>query len=150
VRLSRCEVRVHINDRDHRRLYLFYGALQRLKPPTRYICELFGAPRFSSFSTLSANTGLTCSSKQHHESTLARLICAVLIGRRLLERSDLTSTIKCSCHFPVIFEKRIVALKLLQCSLRKTNTEGGFVRGGPKSNSISACWLGGGVRFHVE
>src|ERR1700730_15887930 len=24
-----------------------------------------------------------------------------------------------TCHFPVIFEKRIVALKLLQCSLRK-------------------------------
>ena len=71
----------------------------------------------------------------------------VLLLRRL---TDLTSTIKCSCHFPVIFEKRIVALKLLQCSVRKTNTESGFVRGGPKSNSISACWLGGGVRFHVE
>ena len=43
----------------------------------------------------------------------------VLLLRRL---TDLTSTIKCSCHFPVIFEKRIVALKLLQCSVRKTNT----------------------------
>lgn len=69
----------------------------------------------------------------------------------LLERpADLTLFDQMQCHFPVIFEKRIVALKLLQCSLRKTNTEGGFVRGGPKSNSISACWLGGGVRFHVE
>ena len=37
------------------------------------------------------------------------------------------------CHFPVIFEKRIVALKLLQCSLRKTNTESGFVRGVPSA-----------------
>jgi hypothetical protein len=36
-----------------------------------------------------------------------------------------------TCHFPVIFEKRIVALKLLQCSLRKTNTKSGFVRGVP-------------------
>ena len=62
-------------------------------------------------------------------------------------RSDLYDQMQ--LPFPVIFEKRIVALKLLQCSLRKTNTEGGFVRGGPKSNSISACWLGGRIRFHV-
>jgi len=63
-------------------------------------------------------------------------------------RSDLYDQLQ--CHVPVIFEKRIVALKLLQCSVRKTNTESGFVRGGPKSNSIIACWLGGGVRSHVE
>src|SRR5882672_4339042 len=37
--------------------YRFYRALQRLKSPMRYICEIFGAPRFSSFSTLSARTG---------------------------------------------------------------------------------------------
>ena len=67
MRLSRCEVRVHINDRDHRRLYLFYGALQRLKPPTRYICELFGAPRFSSFSHYLPIPDSLARSKQHHE-----------------------------------------------------------------------------------
>jgi hypothetical protein len=32
----------------------------------------------------------------------------------------------------------------------RLNTEGGFVRGGTKSNSISACWLGGGVSWRVE
>ena len=55
MRLSRCEVRDHINYRknDCWRSYRFYRALQRLKSPIRYICEIFGAPRFSSFSTLS-------------------------------------------------------------------------------------------------
>jgi hypothetical protein len=59
VRLSRCEVRDHINYRknDRRRSYRFYRALQRLKSPTRYICEIFGAPRFSRFSTQSAQSG---------------------------------------------------------------------------------------------
>ena len=56
-RLSRCEVRDHINCRknDRWRSHRFYRALQRLKSPMRYICESFGAPRFSSFSTQSAN-----------------------------------------------------------------------------------------------
>jgi hypothetical protein len=56
VRLSRCEVRDHINYRKNDRWpsYRFYRALQRLKSPMRYICEIFGAPRFSSFSTQSA------------------------------------------------------------------------------------------------
>jgi hypothetical protein len=41
------------------------------------------------------------------------LLCAVLIGWRLLERSvDLTLYDHADCHFPVIFEKRIVALEL--------------------------------------
>jgi hypothetical protein len=55
VRLSRCEVRDHIDYRknDRWRSYRFYRALQRLKSPMRYICEIFGAPRFSSFSTQS-------------------------------------------------------------------------------------------------
>jgi hypothetical protein len=59
VRLSRCEVRDHINHRknDRRRSYRFYRALQRLKSPMRYICEIFGAPRFSSFSTQSTQSG---------------------------------------------------------------------------------------------
>jgi hypothetical protein len=59
VRLSRCEVRDHINYRknDRWRSYRFYRALQRLKSPMRYICEIFGAPRFSSFSTQSAQSG---------------------------------------------------------------------------------------------
>jgi len=51
VRLSRGEVRDHINysKNDRWRSYWFYRALQRLKSPMRYICEIFGAPRFSSF-----------------------------------------------------------------------------------------------------
>ena len=55
MRLSRCEVRDHIKYRknDRWRSYRFYRALQRLKSPMRYICEIFGAPRFSSFSTQS-------------------------------------------------------------------------------------------------
>src|SRR6476659_3968642 len=59
VRLSRCEVRDHINYRknDRWRSHRFYRALQRLKSSTRYICEIFGAPPFSSFSTQSANSG---------------------------------------------------------------------------------------------
>ena len=49
------EVRDHINYRKNDRWpsYRFYSALQRLKSPTRYICEIFGAPQFSSFSTQS-------------------------------------------------------------------------------------------------
>ena len=56
---SRGEVRDHINYRKNDRWpsNLFYRALQRLKSPMRYICEIFGAPRFSSFSTQSANYG---------------------------------------------------------------------------------------------
>jgi len=52
-------VRDHINYRknDRWRSYRFYGALQRLKSPMRYIREIFGAPRFSSFSTQSALIG---------------------------------------------------------------------------------------------
>jgi hypothetical protein len=60
VRLSRREVRDHIKYRknDRWRSYRFYRALQRLKSPLRYICEIFGATRFSSFSTQSAQIGL--------------------------------------------------------------------------------------------
>jgi hypothetical protein len=56
VCLSRCEMGDHINYRknDRWRSYRFYKALQRLKSPMRDICEIFGAPRFSSFSTQSA------------------------------------------------------------------------------------------------
>ncbi len=58
MRLSRCEVRDHINYRKNDRWpsYRFYRALQRLKSPMRYICEIFRAPRFSSFSTQSARS----------------------------------------------------------------------------------------------
>ena len=57
MRLSRCDVRDHINYRKNDRWpsYRFYRALQRLKSPMRYICEIFGAPRFSSFSTQQFN-----------------------------------------------------------------------------------------------
>ena len=59
MRLSRCEVRDHINYRknDRWRSHRFYRALQRLKPPMRYICGIFQAPRFSSFSTQSVQSG---------------------------------------------------------------------------------------------
>ena len=55
MRLYCCKVRDHINYRknDRWRSYRFYRALQRLKSPIRCICEIFGAPRFSSFSTQS-------------------------------------------------------------------------------------------------
>jgi hypothetical protein len=55
VRLSRCEVRDHINYRknDRWRSHRFYRALQRLESPMRSICEIFGAPQLSSFSTQS-------------------------------------------------------------------------------------------------
>ena len=51
VRLSRCGVRDHVNysKNDRWRSYRFYRALQRLKSPMRYICEIFGAPRFRVF-----------------------------------------------------------------------------------------------------
>src|SRR6476646_8390280 len=48
-------VNYHKNDRW--RSYRFYRALQRLKSPTHDICEIFGAPRFSSFSTQSERSG---------------------------------------------------------------------------------------------
>jgi hypothetical protein len=58
VRLFLCEVRDNIKYRknDGRRSYRFYRALRRLKSPMRYIREIFGNPRFSSFSTQSANS----------------------------------------------------------------------------------------------
>ena len=58
MRLSRCEVRDHINYRKNDRWlsHQFYRALQRRKSPMRYVCEIFGAPRFSSFSTISARS----------------------------------------------------------------------------------------------
>jgi hypothetical protein len=59
MRLSRCEVTDHIKYHKSERWlsYRFYRALQRLKSPMRYICEIFGAPRFSSFSTQSVQSG---------------------------------------------------------------------------------------------
>jgi hypothetical protein len=58
VRFYRCDVRDHMNYRKGDRLpsYRFYRALHRQKLPMRYIREIFGAPRFSSFSTQSANS----------------------------------------------------------------------------------------------
>jgi len=59
ARLTRHDVRDHINHRKNDRWpsYWFYRALQRLKSAMRYICETFGAPRLSSFSTQSAQCG---------------------------------------------------------------------------------------------
>jgi hypothetical protein len=41
--------------------YRFDSALQLQKSPMRFICEIFGAPRFSSFSTHSAKSGRSIS-----------------------------------------------------------------------------------------
>src|SRR5664279_5379834 len=59
MRLSRFDVRDHINCRKNDRWPSpqLYGALQRLKSSTRYICVIFGSSRFSSFSTVSAKSG---------------------------------------------------------------------------------------------
>jgi hypothetical protein len=56
VRLSRFDVRDHINCRKNDRWpsHRFYRALQRLKSSIRYIFEIFGVSRFSSFSTQSS------------------------------------------------------------------------------------------------
>jgi hypothetical protein len=61
VRLTRCDVRDHINCRKNNRWrsYRFYEALQRLKSPACDICEIIGAPRFRSFSTQSAKRTFT-------------------------------------------------------------------------------------------
>jgi len=58
VRLSRFDVRDHINCRKNDRWpsHRFYRALQRLKSSIRYIFEIFGVSRFSSFSTQSATS----------------------------------------------------------------------------------------------
>jgi putative ABC transport system substrate-binding protein len=42
---------------DRRPSYRVYSALQRKKSPMRYICEIFGVPRFRSVSTQSAQSG---------------------------------------------------------------------------------------------
>jgi hypothetical protein len=78
VRLSRCEVRDHINYRKNDRWpsYRFYRALQRLKSPTHDICEIFGAPRFSSFSTQSAKSGQLA---QRELRALTRRIAACVV-----------------------------------------------------------------------
>jgi len=49
VGLSRREVKDRINYRKNDRWSSnrFYGALQRLKSPMRYVCEIFGTGRFS-------------------------------------------------------------------------------------------------------
>jgi hypothetical protein len=69
VRLSRCEVRdINYRKNDRWRSHRFYRALQRLKPPMRYICGIFGAPPFSSFSTQSAQSG-----RSYAESKTSRM-----------------------------------------------------------------------------
>ena len=64
MRLSRCELRDHINCRKNNRWpsYRFYRALQRLKSPMRYICEtaifeFFNTIRQKRASLVSANGG---------------------------------------------------------------------------------------------
>jgi hypothetical protein len=64
VRLSRIEGPHQLPQKRSLARYRFYRALQWLKSPMRYICEIFGVPRFSSFSTQSARSGLMHRSKQ--------------------------------------------------------------------------------------
>jgi hypothetical protein len=75
VRLSRCEVRDHINYRknDRWRSHRFYRALQRLKSPMRYICEIFGVPQFLSFSTQSTGDQTSSEPKRPREPAEANL-----------------------------------------------------------------------------
>jgi hypothetical protein len=65
VRLSRCEVRDHMIYRKNGRRpsYRLYSRLQRQKSPMRHICEIFGTPRFRSFSTQPAQSGRSYANK---------------------------------------------------------------------------------------
>ena len=67
MRLSRCEVRDHMNYRknNRRRSYRIYGALQRQKSQMCYICEIFGAPRFRGvFNTIPLRADVGGSNRQ--------------------------------------------------------------------------------------
>ena len=60
---------------DHRKSdrwlsYRFYSTSQRQKLPLRYVCEIFGARRFSSFSTQSAMSGRPFHNRSFCESSL--------------------------------------------------------------------------------
>jgi hypothetical protein len=80
VRLLGCEVRDHINCRknDRWRSHRVYRALQRLKSPMRYICEIFGAPGAARYSAQtgklakhSSRAWLTAAAKRLHHNVLA-------------------------------------------------------------------------------
>ena len=94
MRLSRCDVRDHINYRKHDRWrsYRFYRALQQLKSPMRYICEIFGAPRFSSFSTQSAQSGRFAS-----EPEAVALDCALRFESPPDSRPSMVCLCRASC-----------------------------------------------------
>ena len=59
MRLARRDVRDHIkySKTDCRRSYRFYKPCGGRNRPNAFICEIFEAPRFSSFSTQSAGSG---------------------------------------------------------------------------------------------
>src|ERR1700687_1222176 len=58
MRFVRNEVRDHVASQknDHGSSYWRYGASQRRSCPKINICEIFGVARFSTFSTVSANS----------------------------------------------------------------------------------------------
>jgi hypothetical protein len=59
MRLSRCEVRDHTSNTAKtiaRARIDSTEPLQRLKSPMRYICEIFGVVRFSTFTTMASTT----------------------------------------------------------------------------------------------
>ena len=58
----------------------FYRVLQRLKSPMRNICEIFGAPQFSSFSTQSA--------KSRPDADVGRFLRNIIVFRQSLWRAS--------------------------------------------------------------
>ncbi len=62
MRPPRGDVRDHVDshESDHRLSYPFYGAVQPQSYLEVRVRENFGAARFSTFSTVSANTGRSC------------------------------------------------------------------------------------------
>jgi hypothetical protein len=86
---------------DHRKSdrwlsYRFYSTSQRQKLPLRYVCEIFGARRFSSFSTQSAMSGRPFHNRSFRELSLRAKLGASF---RLAERDHSTpETSAYHCH----------------------------------------------------
>ena len=107
MRLSRCEVRDHINwcknDRWHS--YRFLRAMQRLKSPKRYVCEIFGAPRLSSFSTQSATFGSWRTARPPRGRAPRSHLCWRLrVARDGLQRRKMPKPSLCSGQTPTTLE----------------------------------------------
>jgi hypothetical protein len=84
----RSDVRVHIalQKTDHRPSYRRYGTSQQRYCPKISICEIFGVVRFSTFSTISAQSGHTSKTPM---PALPRLDPAVWSGPTCVVRTTL-------------------------------------------------------------